>query len=246
MFEDMLAKSTPNLYDRLMRWFLANRSSLRGRKMTEAQIRRVWAEVGGEELASESVIAEMAAKLAAPSDPFADDTRAKALVKKTLRSYTVEVTGVLKASRGQLSDLIRRVADQPYSVDQIASEVQRIAGNARGQAISVGNTILAQAQRQIVVESARTAQSEDEIVYVYQGPEDGLTRGFCAELLGLALTERQISRLNNGQGLDVMTSGGGWNCRHSWSPMPSSAVRIGGYRFADDTDISRANAAAGS
>ena len=179
-----------------------------------------------------------------PSDPFGEDKQAKAIVKNNLRSYTVEMSGVLKNTQTQLSDLIRRVHEQPYSTEQIASEVQRITGNARGQAITIGNTILAQAQRQVVIASAGPGQADDETVYVYQGPDDGVTRSFCSELIGLAFTERQIRRLDNGQGLPVMTNGGGWNCRHSWSPMPSSAVRAGGYRFADDSDISRANGAA--
>lgn len=243
MFEDLLAKNTPDLFDRLVRWFEANRAFLRTRKLTASQVRRVWQEVGGEDLASEAVISEMLGKII-PSDPFGEDKQAKAIVKNNLRSYTVEMSGVLKNTQTQLSDLIRRVHEQPYSTEQIASEVQRITGNARGQAITIGNTILAQAQRQVVVASAGPGQADDETVYVYQGPDDGVTRSFCSELIGLAFTDRQIRRLDNGQGLPVMTNGGGWNCRHSWSPMPSSAVRAGGYRFADDSDISRANGAA--
>lgn len=246
MFEDLLAKNTPNLYDKLVRWFERNRSYLRNKKMTASEMRRVWVEIGGDDLASESVIKEMVSKLAAPSDPFADDKQAKALVKRTLSTYTVEMSGVLKGTQNQLSDLIRRVSETPYSTEQIASEVQRITQTARGQAVTIGNTILAQAQRQVVLAAASQGAADDETVYVYQGPDDGVTRGFCSELIGLAFTERQIKRLDNGQGLPVMTNGGGWNCRHSWTPMPSSAVRAGGYRFADDSDISRANGAAGS
>jgi len=44
-------------------------------------------------------------------------------------------------------------------------------------------------------------------------------RPFCRERLGHVYTRKQIEGMNNGQGLDVMTSLGGYNCVHFWTPV---------------------------
>ena len=41
-------------------------------------------------------------------------------------------------------------------------------------------------------------------------------RDFCVEHFGRVYTIDEISRLDNGQGLDVLTYCGGYNCRHIW------------------------------
>lgn len=44
-------------------------------------------------------------------------------------------------------------------------------------------------------------------------------RPFCRERLGHVYTRKQIEGMNNGQGLDVITSLGGYNCVHYWTPV---------------------------
>ena len=56
----------------------------------------------------------------------------------------------------------------------------------------------------------------DKAKFLYYGPDDGITRPFCEKLVGQEFTLAEIRRMDNGQGLDVLTNGGGWNCRHSW------------------------------
>ena len=53
--------------------------------------------------------------------------------------------------------------------------------------------------------------------YLYTGPKDGITRAFCRPLINKVVDKTQLGKLNNGQGLTVRTSGGGYNCRHSWT-----------------------------
>lgn len=56
----------------------------------------------------------------------------------------------------------------------------------------------------------------------YIGPDDNITRPFCAEVLGAqnaTYSTEEIAAMDNGQGLDVMTFGGGYNCRHQWRPV---------------------------
>jgi hypothetical protein len=62
-------------------------------------------------------------------------------------------------------------------------------------------------------------QGQDEpIQYKYSGPNDKLTRPFCAHLLNVdkVYSREQISGMNNGQLPNVFMTGGGWNCRHQW------------------------------
>jgi hypothetical protein len=56
--------------------------------------------------------------------------------------------------------------------------------------------------------------------------------------------EKQMAALNNGQGLPVKLSGGGYNCRHSWSPVSQGFVDAANLTRATAADIAKANAGA--
>ena len=53
--------------------------------------------------------------------------------------------------------------------------------------------------------------------------------------------ETQMSKLNNGQGKSVKIACGGYNCRHSWSPVTDSFVEAADLDRAKPSDISKAN-----
>lgn len=59
--------------------------------------------------------------------------------------------------------------------------------------------------------------------FLYIGPNDKITRPFCRAILTQKsppiYTEEEIKGLDNGQGLNVQQSAGGYNCRHEWSPV---------------------------
>ena len=89
-----------------------------------------------------------------------------------------------------------------------------------------------------------TAKVADELEldhFLYTGPRDGLTRPFCKALIDLVVDSQQMRKLNNGQGLSVKTSCGGYNCRHSWSPITDSFVEAAGLTLATGADINKAN-----
>ena len=79
---------------------------------------------------------------------------------------------------------------------------------------------------------------------LYSGVVDGLTRPFCSEIVGIAFTNKQIGELNNDQGLPVALYGGGYNCRHGWSPVSEGMLERLGKPRATSTIIKNANAAA--
>lgn len=51
---------------------------------------------------------------------------------------------------------------------------------------------------------------------LYYGQIASNTRPFCGLMVGKIMSREQIAALDNGQGLDVLTFCGGYNCIHSW------------------------------
>lgn len=69
--------------------------------------------------------------------------------------------------------------------------------------------------RQILKEKADELKLEN---FVYIGPV-GKNRPFCAGIIGGAFTRVEIDDMDNNQTGDVFSDGGGFNCRHTWSPV---------------------------
>ena len=62
---------------------------------------------------------------------------------------------------------------------------------------------------------------DDQMRFRYAGPLDRKNRKFCHEHMiksrdGVSWTKAEIEQLDNGQGLPVLTSNGGFGCRHQW------------------------------
>ena len=138
-----------------------------------------------------------------------------------------------------------RTALQGITVDvpinQAMSGLSQRLEQSTGRQLTVVRTELAQYGRTI---TAKAAEVYGLDLYLYTGPKDGITRGFCRALINLVVDERQMRRLNNGQGLPVKTSGGGYNCRHSWSPVTQGFVDAANLTRATAQDITKANGAA--
>ena len=67
----------------------------------------------------------------------------------------------------------------------------------------------------------------ERLKFRYEGPRDKLTRPFCERMLDRTrengLTREEIEQLDNGQLPNPFITGGGYNCRHQWVPMPLEA-----------------------
>lgn len=61
--------------------------------------------------------------------------------------------------------------------------------------------------------------------FLYIGPADGKTRAFCNDRVGKVFTQAEIEQMNNGQTGNVMTDGGGWNCRHTWAAVLDAVAK---------------------
>jgi hypothetical protein len=79
---------------------------------------------------------------------------------------------------------------------------------------------------------------EPDELFQYVGPDDKMTREFCAELIGQVLTREEIEELDNGQLPDVMLTGGGYNCRHQFRRVSALDTELLAQRLdqADDEE----------
>lgn len=107
-----------------------------------------------------------------------------------------------------------------------------------GTQLTVINTKLSMYGRSV---SASLADAAGLNYYLYTGPRDGLTRPFCKPLINKVVSESQMNKLNNGQGLPVKTAGGGYNCRHSWTPVSEGFISAANLQKATAADINKAN-----
>lgn len=127
------------------------------------------------------------------------------------------------------------------SIDNALSNLQIKLKQSDGSTLTEVRTKISQYGRSVTATAAVAAGLKN---YLYTGPIDGITRPFCRELVNKVVTDKQLNRLNNNQGLSVITSGGGYNCRHSWSPISNGFVKAAKLDRATPADINRANSKA--
>ncbi len=94
------------------------------------------------------------------------------------------------------------------------------AGVARGQVYTLANTAVAQFDNASMFEFAKQAGTK---YYEYSGMLNPNTRDFCRKHLGKIYSEEEILKMDNGQGLSVMSACGGYNCTHYWLPVADGA-----------------------
>jgi hypothetical protein len=65
-----------------------------------------------------------------------------------------------------------------------------------------------------------TAEVTGTKKFLYSGPVVAATRSFCREHAGKVYTLAEIEKMDNGQGISVRSSCGGYRCRHHWLAAP--------------------------
>lgn len=139
-------------------------------------------------------------KVAANIDQFIGDARSTLM------------TTVLGGNTDELENIFTEIADR-YGTNLQNELVTMTQGFSRAVTADVGKSL-------------------GFTLWEYIGPEDSITRPFCDKLLQKnppIYSEDEIARMDNGQGLDVMTYGGGWNCRHQWRPVSQEKAEDEGY-----------------
>lgn len=104
-------------------------------------------------------------------------------------------------------------------VDEILEKYgSRIASNVATEV----NTGIAAFNRTVTFKKAEDVGLNK---FVYLGPIDKITRPFCSKIVNRVFSIKDIKAMDNGQGLDVMTYGGGYNCRHQWRPVSEELAK---------------------
>ena len=167
-----------------------------------------------------------------------------AALKQAVEGVTLELGATATKVTRQVEGIVREMVTIPTSLRDARERLQASTGILKRHAETVVDTGLAQAQRELHQEAAQAIPQEERLRW-YTGPKDGRTRPFCRALEGKALTDSQIGKLKNGQGMSVVTSGGGWRCRHQWIPVSRAWADRNGVELATSADIARANRGAG-
>jgi hypothetical protein len=141
-----------------------------------------------------------------------------------------------KVTSGVREALNNLVLEVP--VNQAMTSLSQNLESAEGRQLTEINTQISIYGRSVTASISEAAGITN---YLYTGPIDGLTRSFCRPLVNKVITDTQMKQLNNGQGLSVRTAGGGYNCRHSWSPITDGFIQAANLQKATKSDIKKAN-----
>jgi hypothetical protein len=129
--------------------------------------------------------------------------------------YKVDFSKIKSGSREVIMNEIRRIARSGAGYDVLRSRLlKRSLGDAESRTLA--NTSLAQFDNAMMFEFAQQGGIEQ---FKYDGVLHENTRLFCREHLGKKFTIDEIRQMDNGQGIPVETSCGGYNCTHWWTPV---------------------------
>jgi hypothetical protein len=143
-----------------------------------------------------------------------------------------------------LPDTQRAVRDALSSAEfsaepsAVISSLDAALRSAEGRQITEARTRLTSFGRELTAVAAEAAGLDH---YLYTGPLDGITRSFCRELVGKVFTSSQIGKMRNDQLEPVLTRGGGYNCRHSWSPVSEELIDSANLERGTDAEVRSAN-----
>ena len=134
-----------------------------------------------------------------------------------LRARTaIDFPAIHSALNRTVQRTLRHILDRGGEIDDVrrALETSRIAAH---QAQTLANTALAQYDSASVFTLAKQAGIS---TFKFIGPP--AERPFCQRLLqsDREYTLAEINNMDNGQGLPVWSSRGGYNCRHEWIAIP--------------------------
>lgn len=204
------------------------------------QISDTLAQVQGEAIRIEGqrALEAVEAIVGAPPGGLPLDVRTE--LDQILDGQAADVVAVFKDAEKQMREAVARGVLSGGSLADVIQEVANINETTFLRASNAVDTaIMGVGRRAVMAEAEELEQYGIDLVYVYVGPRDNKNRPFCAQWVGKAVT--QPSELDKQQGLPVQDFCGGYNCRHSWAPMPQEDAIATGYRVftPDGQDITR-------
>ncbi len=163
------------------------------------------------------------------------DAEAKDSIARSVRGVLDTVADVF----GEGAASMRRAMDVGVSTSaplgELVAEVRRTLETTFDRAQTAVETAIRGAARSTLINQAeRSGEAAGEtIVYVWLGPVDSKTRPICRENAGKAFTLAALKRMDNDQGLPVENFLGGWNCRHTASPLTRESAEDEGIEVID-------------
>ena len=167
---------------------------------------------------------EIDANLFASHFSFSKDFHKKLVKAFNQNQHLVKKLGAGLAESYQ--NVFNEIIREGYNYRQIESSIRqntywKIRKGVRETTLSYNN--------RITTLSRTFSHGIDNLINFNQEQEAGITkfkyvgnphpqRPFCQQHFGKTYTVAEINKTNNGQGLDVMTFAGGYNCRHFWIP----------------------------
>jgi hypothetical protein len=125
--------------------------------------------------------------------------------------------------------------------DMIRSVAETLNGELDKHTVTYVDTALVSYDRRVSWDMWEAAGIDK---FLYRGPMDVKTRAWCEARVGKTFTREQVEAMDNGTRLEpVSVYGGGWNCRHVWTPVvgegssESDTLTVSGMEFSADRDI---------
>jgi hypothetical protein len=172
----------------------------------------------------------------APGEAWPPDVRRE--LDAIVRGQVADVVKVFDVAADEVRRAVNAGVTTGGNLGDLVAEVGDRMNVAFFRATAaVDSSIMAVGRRAVV--SAAEAQAKEagvDVVYAYVGPTDAKNRPFCAVWMGRAdgvrkaVTAEYMRTLDNGQGLDVGDFCGGYNCRHSWAPIPRERAIARGFK----------------
>ncbi|OGV08691.1 MAG: hypothetical protein A2499_04975 [Stygiobacter sp. RIFOXYC12_FULL_38_8] len=135
--------------------------------------------------------------------------------EKILAVHSVDFPAIQKNTRDLVVKTFRESVRKNYSFETIRAELQK--GNVgTHEAFTLSSTGMAQYANATMFEYARQA-GLNKFLYNRIGSLTENSRPFCVVHHKKIFTYEQILTLDNGQGLSVLTSCGGYLCKDFWS-----------------------------
>lgn len=133
--------------------------------------------------------------------------------EKLIAAYSVDFPQVEKETRDFVVKTFNESIHKDYSFEIIRTNLLKTSLGSQ-KVYTIANTAVAQFDNASMFEFAQQAGVEK---YLYDGILNPDSRLFCVKHFKKVYTLEQIKNMDNGQGLDVWTSCGGWNCSHFWT-----------------------------
>lgn len=167
-------------------------------KVTQEQIAEIWDDYFEKDLKVGNVIT------------FSD-----ADYEKLRAAYQVNFSELEDKLKFSVEQEFTKTIRQEYSFTKFRSELlKKDIGEV--QANTLANTAVAQFDNAYMIENASQAGVQK---FIYDGTIIFTTRDFCRDRVGKIFTLAELELMDNGQGLPVIPSLGGYNCRHYLTPI---------------------------